>query len=48
MANPILTTPPLEGKEAKKFLEMHREKTISKRDKEVLQTSVELYLNHKK
>jgi len=47
MAQPIIRTPDLEGKDAKRFLALHSEQTLSKKDKQILKSSVQTYQNHK-
>ena len=48
MAKPIIRTPDLEGEDAVRFIKLHGEKTLSKKDEDILRACVSTYRKHKK
>jgi len=47
MAKPIIRTPALEGAEAQRFLEMHKDMTITTQKEKFLRSCVEVYRKSK-
>jgi len=43
MAKPILRTPELSGADAERFIQLHSEKALSSKDREILKSCVEIY-----
>jgi|GEM_PF-3119220 len=47
MAQPIVRTPDLEGKDAKRFIKMHENLTLTKERSAFLENCVKVYKSHK-